>query len=91
VRVADRVPAAPFRARYEELVANGDTAGAIARRAGWTHHLGGGDTTYLKRLLGLKPWFNPEYGAYWGGEHTRYETAAKLAKAMDLDPVDVGL
>lgn len=91
-RVANHVPNEVFRERFLELgEREGLTAAQLGARLGWFNNRRAdqgeyGDTTRVLRALGLRP--------EAGGEARRfvqYETAVVLARALDLDPVDVGI
>lgn len=75
---------APIHAAVEARVREGASWRSIALRAGWKSG-GLGDSTNLKRRLGLKP---------VGGvtsRKMRYETALRIVEAINGDPVDFGL
>lgn len=86
----DRVPCAPLAAAFER---SDLTAAEVARRMGWevgTQHA----STKVKRHLGLKRSRN---GAKTGKGRWRfretmpYEQAVRFARALEVDPVEVGL
>lgn len=80
------MPVEPLREAYLRAVANGETEHAIASRMGWVHSNGHGDVRRLKRTLGLMP-----QGKGYTNTRMAYHNAVLLAKALNLDPVDVGV
>lgn len=87
------IPVGPIREAVLARIEAGDTWSGIARRAGWPHSKGkpnSGCGTTLKRRLGM---------VHMGGlkqqgkftEAMQYETALRICKAIEVDPVDVGL
>lgn len=88
----------------EAFLESGLTAQEVARRCGWfyTHRAGyvrrdgtrkqrtSPNGTEVRRVLGLKA--NGNYkGTQYVCKSLRYETALEIARALELDPVDVGL
>ena len=71
----------------------------VAVRMGWVRKDRGeitGDTTTLERALGMRPQAasSKRGKRYGGGEfrtHVPYELAVRLCRAMDADPVDMGV
>lgn len=96
----DRVPVGPLRERYHELLGSGRyTQEQIAMNAGYVRRQRNsqrGDTQRLKRKLGI----NPTTSRKWvGGRRVSYSyvqenlslgEAARLAEALELDPVELG-
>lgn len=87
----DYVPIKPFLEAATEAVESGRLSWAeIARSMGRFSRPDNpyvtpqGDVTYIKRVLGLKPWGKKN------GLKTRmrYVTAVSLVRALGLDPVD---
>ncbi len=71
----------------EAFLRSGRTYGHVCREIGWvSQRQPHGDTTRLARALGIRP----ESGRRVYRTHVRYETATIIARALDLDPVDVG-
>lgn len=64
---------------------SGLTASEVARRLGWEWN-GRPDTTRVRRRLGLVA--NSETGRC---SHVWYRTAVDLARALDVDPFEVGV
>jgi hypothetical protein len=88
------VPIEPFRARYEQLLKNGTSASEVARRMGFrasptARVPGGADTQRLKRTLGLAPYY--KRGKTYIGKGVTYETAVRLAEALEMDPAEAGV
>lgn len=95
-----RVPNEPFRKAVEREVKLGRSYASIARSVGLTRYNPAGadnrcgDTTVLKRRLGLKP-ISEHRGMkerkFYICKTLDYAFALKLANYLGLDPVDVGL
>lgn len=84
------VPNAPLRDAAE---AHADSFGDIARRMGWTIR-GKGDSSRLKRTLGLYPAVSTSKAGVRYEKPVRavrYETALLIVDALGADPVDFGL
>lgn len=85
-----RVPRAPFVEAYER---SGLPPSEVAKRLGWINSgTGMGDSTRVLRALGLRPdsahgykSFRPRHG------YLSYDLGVRLARALDVDPVDVGV
>jgi hypothetical protein len=85
------VPVAPLREAFER---NGLTSTEVARELGWyetTPKKVRLDTGRVRRTLGLRSEQTRANRGKGYRQHVRYETALKLARAMGVDPVDVGL
>jgi hypothetical protein len=82
------IPLAPFQERYHQLLERGVSPSEIAYRLDFIV-AGRADTSRLNRILGLKP--HRANGGYRTSTHTTYGTAERLCRALDLDPVDVGV
>jgi hypothetical protein len=88
----DLVDVAPLR---EAFLASGISISEVSRRLGWTCRRSDrpghkADTARLKRALGMQR----ERVCVRGGYLNRrigYDLAARIADAIDVDPVDVGL
>lgn len=89
VEIRDFVSLAPFRSAFER---SGLETKQVADRMGC-------DESYVRRLMGRSRRFRTyttkktnERKVYTYYQATvRYETAVRLASALDLDPVDVGI
>jgi len=82
------VPVAPLREAFEC-----STLGAadVARALDWYDHRGRADGHRVKRALGIKP-VNFGHGYGWKRiQSTSYDRALRIAYAIGVDPVDVGL
>lgn len=82
------VSIAPLREAFERT---GLTATEVARSLNWYDHRGRADGQRVKRALGILP---SAMGRGCGSKcirSTSYERAVKLADAIGIDPVDVGL
>jgi len=90
-RRPDEVPVGPLREAFER---SGLSTNEVARRAGWLRHYVArngrvrkmGDSTRVRRGLGLVA----TQGG-WVRTHLTYDEAVALARALDVDPVDVGV
>lgn len=96
----DYTPVCVFHERYRQLRSKGITDREIAERAGWWRKARSGkeemvgDTARLLRALGLKDDSQRRAGGgriHYRRERVGYETAVKLTRALELDPVDVGV
>ena len=94
----DRLPVAPFRRGAEEAVDSGlFTWSELAHNMGYHRQNGrpGGDTTRLRRRLGILPYSQsrragrkaPTYFA----QTIHYDVACLLVEALGVDPVDFGV
>lgn len=67
----------------------------VAARMGFRDHRGMVDSSRLRRRLGLKAVYSryerPGGPAIKAQERTTIQTAVAVVRALDLDPVDVGL
>ncbi len=94
----DRVPLAPFREAFER---SGITAHELAFRMGYMRRNSKeprhADTTRALRVLNLRPsTASTKGGKYYPGhfkfdDSVPYDVAVRLAKALSVDPVDVGI
>jgi len=98
---AGRIALAPLQERAEQLARWGETTTIWCERIGWLDARGNADTSRFDRALGRRPtqisrkWVPKfgEYRTYGGNVQTRVNeaTALVLAKALDLDPWEIGL
>jgi hypothetical protein len=78
----DRVDLAPLQAAYRRRLEEGDTPAIIAIRGGFyrrpdrRHSRGQPDVTVLQGRI---------------DKTCSYDTAVRLARALELDPVDIGV
>jgi hypothetical protein len=86
----NRVPVAPFRETFIRLERRGLVSrSSLALQLGWIRRASGsgvglvGDAGKVNRVLGLKS-SEPQ-------TTMRYETGVALCRALDIDPVDVGV
>jgi hypothetical protein len=77
----DRLPVAPLAAAVQTVV---DETGVSWGQLAWQVY-GRRDPTRLKRALGLKPHDTYTY------RNIGYDNAARIARALDIDPVTIGL
>lgn len=91
----DRVTVAPLAEAFQR---SGLTLGYVCRHLGWTRpypdYPNGGkpDTTRLARALGLAPMWNPRTRRFdILAQGVNYDLAVRIADAIGVDPVDVGL
>lgn len=82
---SDRVPVAPLA---EAFLSSGLSLVEVCQRLDWSKR----HTTNLRRSLGLAPCWNPAARANtsWA-QRIGYDHAVRIAEALDVDPVDVGL
>lgn len=59
----------------------------IAQRAGYCRHSGAGDSTYVKRAIGL----SPDTGTQECRAGITEEAAVRIARAIHVDPWEIGL
>jgi len=86
-RTHREVPVAPLR---EAFLRSGRTAVEVARSLDW-YDKGRPDGYRVKRALGIKPSpFGKGYGLKCI-QSTSYDRALRIAYAIGVDPVDVGL
>lgn len=97
---AERVPVAPLR---EAFLRSGMSAKGLAVRLGWTRvgrlngssHRKGviGDATRVRTALGLKQCVKRRGVKVYRSTQTTvpYDTALAICRALDADPIDVGL
>lgn len=65
-------------------------AGQVAKSCGWLKDGVTGDSSRVLRPLGLKAYKNGQ-GMTTTNRNIDYDNALKIAEALGLDPVDVGL
>jgi hypothetical protein len=94
----DLVSNESLRERFLELEEReGLTAADVARRLDWmissTEKGEVPDDRRVRRLLGLEPWISMKGGRKRSelSKRMRYENAVSLLRALDLDPVDIGV
>ncbi len=89
------VPNAPIREAVLRAVQRGETNySQLAVRCGWTRSRAGstfGETTRLKRHLGLAMSYDAKGDYTLTTETMRYDVAVKIVDALGLDPVDFDL
>ncbi len=97
--MSDSVPLEPFRQAFQR---SGLTAGQVAVRMGYVRAREKrgdeyGDATRILRLLNVVRQSNTvKNGKHYGGtfkhdDMIRYDVACRLAKALGVDPVDMGI
>lgn len=88
-RQSNLIPVEPLRERFLQLHARGVSYSAIARRLGWVRkNRPSADTIRLKRALGLVA--DTGRGKTYR-QRVSSELAARLAVALDMDPIDIGV
>jgi hypothetical protein len=95
-RISDRVPVAPLR---EAFVSSKLTSSELCYRLGWVRldrrfspPREYADTQRLRRALGLAPNWNASAHAFVSvATRIGYDNATRIAEAIGVDPVDVGL
>jgi hypothetical protein len=95
---ADRVPVAPIRDAVLEALQRGEleSFSELALLMGYPKRGGGGDTSRVRRMLGLmKPWggHRPGGGAYAPrfNDSIGYENAVAIVRAIGRMPVEFDL
>ncbi len=93
-RASGWIPNAPFRARAEQLLAQGYTLSELCVRGGLVDRRGRPQTTSLERALGMKPEAPTiRKGRRYGGTSIRRtvgpDMVGKLCRALDMDPHEV--
>lgn len=83
--MTEKMPNADLRAAAEKAVSQWTTWDGLARDIGWARRGRGGDGTRLKRVLGVT------HGRDGVQQNISLESAEKIVRALNLDPVDVGL
>lgn len=91
VNEKNSVPVEPFQRRYRLLERQGVDAYVIAIRLDWFDHNGRPDAHRVKRSLGLQGQQNGANRKTTRRERLKFETAKRLADAMDLDYQACGL
>ena len=90
--VADGVPVGPLQREYLRQLSLGlFSESEFAQWIGYCQQArfgGHGDVTRLRRTLGL---MKQSGGLKSINKHMRYDTAVKITKALNLDPVDMGV
>jgi hypothetical protein len=90
-RARRRLPNERLRRRFLALEREDKlTAAEACRRLGYLTADGRADTTRLKRRLGLTPSTDRITGRPVLSTHLKYETAAAIARALDMAPADIG-
>jgi hypothetical protein len=80
------VPVGPLQEAFRAALDTGESENTIALRMGWTRGNGHGDIQRLKRTLGLVPM---SHGSI--NKHMAYHNAVLLVRALNRDPVDLGV
>lgn len=83
----------PFAELCERRVAQGETWSHLAIFCGWKNPQYGGDTSKIKRKLGLLEIRNKRIngGLPFRQKQISYDVALLIVKACNADPVDFGL
>lgn len=85
-QAGERVPLDPLQQAALRAVARGMSLALVAERAGMCLAGGRVDVTGLERMLGLAP----RAGGSWA-RTVAYADGVRLARALDLDPVEAGV
>lgn len=83
LRREDRWPVDDIRSA---LQSSGLSLSLICRRLGWVSREGKAETAKLSRVVGL----TPQTSGYTN-RNMHYDNAVAIARALDRDPVDLGL
>lgn len=81
----------PLGEAVKRAVREGQSISDLCRRGGFIDKNGKADVSWLQRTVGLKPTYCSRAKRNVMRRWTRFDTAARIAKALDLDPVDIGL
>jgi hypothetical protein len=82
----ERIDLAPLQEVARTRVARGETWIGIAERGGYRRANGTADTSAVQKALGLRVESRGR-----ARRSCSYDGAVRLARALDLDPVDVGV
>lgn len=85
------VETAPLGEAVKRAIQAGESLSDLCRRGGFLDKNGKADTSWLQRTVGLKPTYCSRRHGNYPRRFTRFSTAERIAKALDLDPVDIGL
>lgn len=100
LRRLDYVPVRPFREAVEERLAAGERMSDMALRAGFSRseprYPGRyADTSGFQRTLGMLPWCSGSTSRqgirYRYSRYVKYDTAVRICRGLELDPVDMGV
>lgn len=78
----------PFQAVYAKRLGEGDSMHAMCYRVGWIRPDGRSDQTRLLRILGIRATAGKDRGHK---TRIQYHTAVELCRALNIDPVDMGV
>jgi hypothetical protein len=87
----ERVSLRPLQARILEAMVRGETLSAMCRRGGFTDRRGQPDTTWFERRAGLLPVRCNKTGKWRRARTASPELVARLARAVDLAPAELGV
>lgn len=92
-RRRQRISTLPFQVLFEHRAAGEHalTSAVAAERIGYRTPAGRGDTERLRRRLGLAPQRDGRGAEGRLQRAVRYETGLALCRAVDVDPVELGL
>jgi hypothetical protein len=86
-----RVSVRAFQLALLERLQAGEPLSAMCERGGFLDASGRADTSWLLRRLGLKELVCSRSGKVRWARTLRYDVAVRVARALDLDPVDLGV
>jgi len=86
-----RVSVRAFQLALLERLAAGEALSAMCERGGFLDASGRADTSWLLRRLGLKELVCSRSGKVRWARTLRYDVAVRVARAVDLDPVELGV
>lgn len=86
----DLIDNAPIREAVKRAVSRGVTLSEICHRLGWERGDGNAETSRLRRRIGDMPHIAGS-GYLTIAKTMHYDIAVQIVRALDLDPVDLGL
>lgn len=84
------IDVAPFRQKMKEAIARGESTGEMCRRIGFVKTRSIPESTRLLKLAGVKKFKNSR-GKKVNKEQISVENAILICRAIDIDPVEMGL
>jgi hypothetical protein len=86
-----RVSVRAFQLALLERLQAGEPLSALCERGGFLDASGRADTSWLLRRLGLKELVCSRSGKVRWARTLRYDVAVRVARALDADPVELGV
>lgn len=85
----DFVDVEPIQKAVNKALSNGMTLSDICRNIGWVEYYPKAETSRLKRYIGLMP--KASHGRYRYNKTMCIVNAELILRAIDIDPIDIGL